>query len=104
FGVVFRLIRGHGLGTQLGRMGVLAAQAQQYPACDRARDQKKGREQDGQATDGLGSNVHDRLTFPNMIDNVLKMITRSSQKVRFSTYSMSYLIHSWKSLPRRRVR
>jgi len=25
-----------------------------------------------------------------MIDNVLKMITRSSQKVRFSTYSMSY--------------
>ncbi len=32
------------------------------------------------------------------------MMTMSSHQRAFSTYSMSYLIHSWKSLPARRVR
>src|SRR6185312_4436471 len=38
--------------------------------------------------------TYERLTFPNTIDSVRKMIVRSIQNVRFSTYSMSYLIHS----------
>ena len=35
---------------------------------------------------------------------VLKMIRKSRPQLWFSTYSTSYLIHSWKSAPRMRVR
>ena len=35
---------------------------------------------------------------------VFQMIQKSSLQDRFSTYSISYLIHSWKSVPLRRVR
>src|SRR5687767_9377387 len=44
------------------------------------------------------------LTLPKIVVTVFQMITKSSHQLRVSTYSMSYLIHSWKSLPRRRVR
>src|SRR5436305_9445922 len=47
---------------------------------------------------------HARLILPKMVAIVFQMIFKSSQKDRRSTYSMSYLIHSWKSVPVRRVR
>src|SRR5437879_5763639 len=69
-----------------------------------ANEQGDAGQQDQQANFGLGSNDHVRKTPRMTTQTVCQMMTRSSRKEMFSTYSMSYLIHSWKSIPRRRVR
>ena len=51
----------------------------------------------------MGNAGYERLTLLNMIEKVLNTMNKSSPRVRFSTYSRSYLIHSWKSDPARRV-